>query len=75
MSAQQRLAKVRGRLLEVAASGRGSADSVWQGRIAAARERFEEGMGRRFELAESYRGGVRPDSPCRAAFEQWRLEA
>ena len=44
MSAQQRLAKVRDRVLEIASSGQGPADSVWQGRIGAAREEFEEGM-------------------------------
>lgn len=44
MSAQQRLAKVRDRLQEIAAACRGPGDRVWQDRITAAREGFEEGM-------------------------------
>ena len=44
MSAQQRLAKTRGRVQELADPGKGPADSTWQGRIAAAREGFEAGM-------------------------------
>ncbi len=44
MAAQQRLAKVRDRVREIAAAGRGPGDRLWQDRLAAARKGFEEGM-------------------------------
>ncbi len=44
MAAQQRLAKVRGRVREIGAVSRGPGDRLWQDRISAARKGFEEGM-------------------------------
>ena len=44
MSAQQRLAKARDRVRKMAGDGQGPSDSLWQDRIAEAREGFEEGM-------------------------------